>query len=65
MELNYQSMTLQTISDMNSLKLSEKDLMKLIVFLQGLKVMGQDFIGLIILELLLSWQKLPMDMLNF
>lgn len=65
MELNYQSMTLQTISDMNSLKLSEKDLMKLIVFLQGLKVMSQDFIGLIILELLLSWQKLPMDMLNF
>lgn len=52
MESSCQLMTLPIISDTNSLKQSEKVLMKSTAFWQDLKVMNQDFIGLIISELL-------------
>ena len=52
MESSCQLMTLPIISDTNSLKQSEKVLMKSTASWQDLKAINQDFIGLIISELL-------------
>lgn len=65
MESNSPLTILQTLSDINWQRQSEKDLTQLIVFWLALKAMSQDFTGLITSGQLWSCQKQLMAMLNF
>lgn len=65
MALNSQLKIQLTSSDINQLRLLEKDHIKLIAYQLDFKVMNLDYIGQIIQDLLLKQKNVLMDMLRF